>query len=65
MGEGRGDGSGKWMAATLNSVAADPPVFDNCGFLRLPWDGGGEGRREWEVDGRNFKSRCPPAAPTV
>ena len=42
-GGGSGDGSGKWMAATLNSVVAAGPVLDNCEFLRAPWDGGGRG----------------------
>ena len=27
-------------------------------FPRPPWDGGGRGGGEWEVDGRNFKSCC-------
>ena len=63
MGEGRGDGSGKWMGATLNSVVAAGPVLDNCGFLRPPWDG--EGRGEWEVDGRNFIFCCSAVGPVL
>ena len=25
-----------------------------CVYISPPWDGGAEGGREWEVDGRNF-----------
>ena len=42
IGRGRG-GSGKWMAATFNSVVAAVIVLADCGFLRAPWDGGGRG----------------------
>ena len=37
------------------------PVFDNCEFLRPPWDGGGE----WEVDGRNFILCCSAVGPVL
>ena len=43
MGEGGGNGSGKWMAATLYFVVPAGPVLDNCGFLRPPWGWGGRG----------------------
>ena len=62
MGGGEGKGSGKWMAPTLNCVVPAGPVLVYCEFLRPPWDGGGEGEGEWEVDGRNFKLCCPRGA---
>ena len=48
IGRWRG-GSGKWMAATLNSVVAAVIVLADCGFLKPPWDGvgRGEGSGKW------------------
>ena len=59
-----GDGSGKWMAATLDLVVPVGYTFGVLAFLRSlrGWALGlGEerdGGREWEVDGRNFPFCC-------
>ena len=59
-----GDGSGKWMAATFDSVVPVGYTFGVLAFLRSlrGWALGlGEerdGGREWEVNGRNFPFCC-------
>ena len=55
MGEEGWEGSGKWMAATFGFVVPRWRLDDmDSVFLRPPWDGGGRGGGEWEVDGCNF-----------
>ena len=54
---GTGVGSG-WAQLY---VLLSPTRLDDMDFVfsRPPWDGGGRGGGEWEVDGRNFRF-CPP-----
>ena len=43
---------GEWEVDGRNfkfCCSAAGPVFDNCGFLRPPWDGGGRGKQEEEI----------------
>ena len=51
------------MVATFNSVVPPWRLDDmDSVFSRPPWDGGGRGGGEWEVDGRNFMFSCPGRA---
>ena len=65
MGEGGGEGSGKWMVATFNSVVPRWRLrYRIFVFSRPPWDGGGrgEGSGKWMAA---TLSSVVAAAPTV